>query len=64
MCPGDVTVRLLNPSSGDGIIKHDFTIANVALGVDLPEDSGTGPVFGGTDKVGVDEVGDGGRLED
>ncbi len=58
MCPGDVVVRLFYAVAGGGIIKHDFTIANVALGVYLPEDGGAGPVFGGTDKIGIDEFGD------
>ncbi len=63
MCPGDVIVWLFNPSSGGGIIKHDFTIANVSLAVYLPENCGAGPVFGGAYKIGVDEVGDSGGIE-
>ena len=38
MSPGDVVVRLFYAVPGGGIIKHDFTIADVAMGVDLPED--------------------------
>jgi hypothetical protein len=33
------------------------------MAVDLPEDGGTGPVFGGTYKIGVDELGDSGGIE-
>ena len=48
-------VWLLHSAAGRGIIKHDLAITNVSLAVNLPEDGGTGPVFGGTDEVGVDE---------
>ncbi len=48
MRPGDVVVRLFNPVAGARIVEHNLAIADVAMGVDLPEDRGTGPVFGGT----------------
>ena len=47
--PGDVVVRMFYTTAGGRIIEHDFTITDVAMGVDLPEYGGTGPVFGGTD---------------
>ena len=49
MCPGDVVIWLFYAAASGGIIEHDFPIADVAMGVDLPEDGGTGPVFGGAD---------------
>ncbi len=63
MCPGDVAVWLFNPAASGWIVKHDFAIADVALGVDLPEDAGAEPIFGGTYKIGIDEVDDGGGIE-
>ena len=44
-----MVVRLFYAAAGGGIIEHDFAIADVAMGVDLPEDGGAGPVFGGAD---------------
>ena len=63
MCPGDVIVWTFYAVAIGRVVKHDFAIADVAVGVDLPKDGGIGPVFGCAKKVGVDEVGDGCGIE-
>ena len=63
MRPGDVVVWLLYPEALSGIVEHDLAGADAAMGVNLPKDGGTGPVFGGAKKVGVDEMGDGCGIE-
>jgi hypothetical protein len=50
--------------TGVGIVKHDFSIADVALDIELPKYGRTGPVFGCTYIIGVDEMGDCGGIEE
>ncbi len=54
MNPGDVGIGFLDSFAGRFIVKNDLTGVNFFVFVDLPEDGGSGPVFGGSYEIVYD----------
>ena len=64
MGPGNMIEGVFDAMTGGRFVEHDFSIANVALAIELPKYGRAGPVFGCTYIIGVDEMGDGSKIEE